>query len=128
MMGELPSAQQKAAFERELTMHTLVHEQLIQFFKGFKHDAHPMAIMVGIVGALSAFEPYSADLACAPESAWISVLACPFKLTIACCNFPLQDVLRLQGSLLHIDHPLLMLTGSSTPVHSSCDFWGSSSA
>lgn len=63
MMGELPSAQQKAAFERELTMHTLVHEQLIQFFKGFKHDAHPMAIMVGVVGALSAFEPYSANIA-----------------------------------------------------------------
>ena len=63
LMGELPTPEQKTAFDRELTMHTLVHEQLIQFFKGFKHDAHPMAIMVGVVGALSAFEPYSADLA-----------------------------------------------------------------
>ena len=68
LMGELPTSQQKAEFDRELTMHTLVHEQLIQFFKGFKHDAHPMAIMVGVVGALAAFEPYSADLACAPAS------------------------------------------------------------
>lgn len=65
LMGELPTSQQKAEFDRELTMHTLVHEQLIQFFRGFKHDAHPMAIMVGVVGALAAFEPYSADLACA---------------------------------------------------------------
>ena len=44
--GELPTSAQKAAFDEEITMHTLVHEQLIQFFKGFKHDAHPMAIMV----------------------------------------------------------------------------------
>ena len=44
--GDLPSAAQKAAFDEEITLHTLVHEQLIQFFKGFKHDAHPMAIMV----------------------------------------------------------------------------------
>ena len=68
LMGELPTSQQKADFDSELTMHTLVHEQLIQFFRGFKHDAHPMAIMVGVVGALSAFEPYSADIACAPAS------------------------------------------------------------
>ena len=44
--GELPTAGEKAVFEREVTLHTLVHEQLIQFYKGFKHDAHPMAIMV----------------------------------------------------------------------------------
>ena len=70
LMGELPTAQEKRAFDKDLTMHTLVHEQLIQFFKGFKHDAHPMAIMVGVVGALSAFEPYSADIACAPLLVW----------------------------------------------------------
>jgi citrate synthase len=63
LMGELPTPEEKSSFDRELTMHTLLHEQLIQFFKGFKHDAHPMAIMVGVAGALSAFEPYSADLA-----------------------------------------------------------------
>ena len=53
-----PSPQaEKAAFEREIKMHTLVHEQLIQFYRGFRHDAHPMAIMCGVVGALSAFYP-----------------------------------------------------------------------
>ena len=43
-------------------MHTLVHEQLISFYRGFKHDAHPMAIMVGVVGALAAFYPGAADI------------------------------------------------------------------
>ena len=82
LMGELPTSQQKADFDRELTLHTLVHEQLIQFFKGFKHDAHPMAIMVGVVGALAAFEPYSADLACAPG---LVLIACwPGLLCHAC--------------------------------------------
>ena len=40
----------------------MVHEQLIQFYKGFRHDAHPMAIMVGVTGALSAFYANAADL------------------------------------------------------------------
>lgn len=48
---------EKLAFEREIKGHTLVHEQLIQFYRGFRHDAHPMAIMCGVVGALSAFYP-----------------------------------------------------------------------
>jgi len=55
--GELPDAEEKEAWHLALSRHTLVHETLIQFFKGYKHDAHPMAIMVGTVGALSAFYP-----------------------------------------------------------------------
>ncbi|KDD72938.1 citrate synthase [Helicosporidium sp. ATCC 50920] len=47
----------RRTFEREIKMHTLVHEQLIQFYRGFRHDAHPMAIMCGVVGALSGFYP-----------------------------------------------------------------------
>ena len=53
--GELPSAKQMEVFEKEITTNTMVHEQLIQFFRGFRRDAHPMAIMCGVVGALSAF-------------------------------------------------------------------------
>ena len=53
--GELPNAKQKAAFEADITRHTMVHEQLSKFFSGFRHDAHPMAVMTGVVGALSAF-------------------------------------------------------------------------
>ena len=52
-----PPQGEKAAFEREIKLHTLVHEQLIQFYRGFRHDAHPMAIMCGVVGALAAFYP-----------------------------------------------------------------------
>lgn len=70
--GELPTQEEKAAFEQDITRHTLIHEQLIQFYKGFRHDAHPMAIMVGVVGALSAFynntkAGAAAEFECAPS-------------------------------------------------------------
>ena len=53
--GELPNATQKVAFETTIKQHTMVHEQLTKFYSGFRRDAHPMAVMVGVVGALSAF-------------------------------------------------------------------------
>ncbi|RAK52949.1 citrate synthase [Phenylobacterium deserti] len=53
--GELPSAAEFTEFEHNITYHTMVHEQFDRFFMGFRRDAHPMAIMVGAVGALSAF-------------------------------------------------------------------------
>ena len=53
--GELPNAEQKAEFTELVTNHTMVNEQLRKFFEGFRRDAHPMAIMCGVVGALSAF-------------------------------------------------------------------------
>jgi citrate synthase len=53
--GELPSAEKFQEFEHTITMHTMVHDQFDRFFQGFRRDAHPMAIMVGAVGALSAF-------------------------------------------------------------------------
>jgi len=55
LYGELPTSDEKQAFERDITYHTMLHEQLMYFFRGFRRDAHPMAIMVGVVGALSAF-------------------------------------------------------------------------
>jgi citrate synthase len=60
--GELPSPEALRAFDRSITMHTMVHEQLHNFFRGFRRDAHPMAIMVGVVGALSAFYHDSTDI------------------------------------------------------------------
>ena len=60
--GELPNPQQKADFERTITYHTMVHEQLAKFYSGFRRDAHPMAIMCGVVGALSAFYHDSTDI------------------------------------------------------------------
>ena len=53
--GELPNAKQKFDFENTIKQHTMVHEQLTKFYSGFRRDAHPMAVMVGVVGALSAF-------------------------------------------------------------------------
>ncbi len=53
--GELPNKAQKDAFEGNIKRHTMVHEQLAKFYSGFRRDAHPMAVMTGVVGALSAF-------------------------------------------------------------------------
>lgn len=62
LYGELPTAAQKAEFDRSVTYHTMVHEQMNRFFHGFRRDAHPMAIMVASVGALSAFYHNSTDI------------------------------------------------------------------
>ena len=53
--GELPNHQQMEEFENRITRHTMVHEQMHYFYRGFRRDSHPMATMVGVVGALSAF-------------------------------------------------------------------------
>jgi citrate synthase len=60
--GELPNGEQFKEFEQTITRHTMVHEQMTRFFTGFRRDAHPMAIMVGTVGALSAFYHDSTDI------------------------------------------------------------------
>jgi len=60
--GELPDAAQKQDWVKHITYHTMVHEQLSSFFNGFRRDAHPMAIMCGVVGALSAFYHDSTDI------------------------------------------------------------------
>lgn len=58
LFGELPTEAQSAEFEREVTQHTMIHEQLISFYRGFRRDAHPMAIMVGVVGFLPRLPRY----------------------------------------------------------------------
>lgn len=60
--GELPNAAEKAQFDQTIKMHTMVHEQIRVFYNGFRRDAHPMAIMCGVVGALSAFYHDSLDI------------------------------------------------------------------
>jgi citrate synthase len=60
--GELPTARQKAVFDNTIKDHTMVHEQLARFYTGFRRDAHPMAVMVGVVGALSAFYHDAMDI------------------------------------------------------------------
>lgn len=60
--GELPTAEQKAKFDYTVMRHNMLHDQILSFFKGFRRDAHPMAVMVGVVGALSAFYHDSLDI------------------------------------------------------------------
>jgi len=62
LYGYLPSPEELEDFESRVTNHTMVHEQMINFFRGFRRDAHPMAIMVGVIGAMSAFYHDSTDI------------------------------------------------------------------
>jgi len=60
--GDLPNKMQFDEFEHNVTYHTMVHEQLHKFYQGFRRDAHPMAIMCGVVGAMAAFYHDSLDI------------------------------------------------------------------
>jgi citrate synthase len=71
--GELPNQAQKTDFEYRVTHHTMVHEQMTRFFQGFRRDAHPMSVLVGNVGALSAFYHDSLDIN-NPEHRFISAI------------------------------------------------------
>ena len=62
LYGELPNKQQLAEFDELVTRHTMVHEQLHYFYRGFRRDAHPMAVMTGVVGAMAAFYHDSTDI------------------------------------------------------------------
>ncbi len=62
LYGDLPSPSERENFQQTLNNHTLLHEQVHQFYKGFRRDAHPMAVMVGVVAALSAFYHDSLDI------------------------------------------------------------------
>ena len=62
LYGELPNAQRKHEFTQTVTHHTMVHEQMQFFLRGFRRDAHPMAVLTGLVGALSAFYHDSTDI------------------------------------------------------------------
>ncbi len=85
--GELPSAGQMQEFDRGIRLHTMVHEQLRQFYNGFRRDAHPMAVICGVVGALSAFYHDSLDVN-NPEHRRISAFRLIAKLpTIASWAF-----------------------------------------
>ncbi|HYA81207.1 MAG TPA: citrate synthase [Methylocystis sp.] len=63
LYGELPSGAEKADFDYRITRHTMIHEQMARFFQAFRRDAHPMAVMVAAVGALSAFYHDSTNIA-----------------------------------------------------------------
>ena len=109
--GELPNAAQKKQFVDTVTKHTMVHEQLTWFFRGFRRDAHPMAMMVGVVGALSAFYQDSLEIA-DPEHRKVAIYRLISKIPpiAAMCyrysnglpfNFPRND-LSYAANFMHM--------------------------
>jgi citrate synthase len=86
--GELPTVDQKDRFLEALKHHTMVHEQIIKFYQGFRRDAHPMAVMVGMVGALSAFYSDNDYDFMSSEGRWIAVSRLLAKMpTIAAMTY-----------------------------------------
>lgn len=109
--GELPNQEQKEAFVKTVKEHTMVHEQLTWFFRGFRRDAHPMAMMVGVVGALSAFYQDSLEIS-DPHHREVAIFRLLSKIpTIAAMcyrysnglpfNFP-RDDLSYAANFLHM--------------------------
>ena len=94
LYGELPSAAQLEEFETLVTNHTMLHEQMVYFYRGFRRDAHPMAIMTGVVGAMSAFYHDSTDIADAHQREVASIRLIAKMPTIAAWAYKL--------SLIHI--------------------------
>src|SRR5436305_981784 len=113
--GELPTASQRKEFEFAITHHTMVHEQMSQFFSGFRRDAHPMAVMVGVVGALSAFYHDSLDIN-NPEHREISAIRLLAKVpTIAamCYKYNMgQPFMYPKNKLNYVENFLHMMFGT----------------
>src|SRR5918993_1528478 len=98
LYGELPTAAQKADFDYRVTRHTMVHDQMNRFFTGFRRDAHPMAIMVACVGALSAFYHDSTDISDPLQRMCFAVPAEEYKVN------PVLSRALDRIFILHADH------------------------
>ncbi len=113
--GELPTKQEYAQFCSDITHHTMVHEQIRNFYNGFRRDAHPMAIMVGVVGALSAFYHDTLDIK-NPEHRTISALRLIAKMpTIAAMSYKYsigQPFMPPQNHLSYAENFLQMMFGT----------------
>ena len=100
--GHLPNATELEEFESLVTNHTMLHEQMVNFFRGFRRDAHPMAIMTGVVGAMSAFYHDSTDITDQHQREVASIrliakmptiAAMAYKYTVGqYCVYPRKDV------------------------------------
>lgn len=110
--AELPNADELKTFEKEVTTHTMVHDQLTNFFKGFRRDAHPMAIMVGVVGALSAFYHDSLDIH-SPKDRHISAIRLIAKvptIVAMCYKYSVgSPFMYPQNKLKYVDNFLRMM-------------------
>ncbi len=112
MHGHLPNAQQFAAFEHEVTHHTMMHEAFRTFLYGFRHDAHPMAMMTGMLGSLAAFYHGDLDLE-DPEQrrlAAIRLLAKVPTIAAACHRYSIGWPIRYpRNNLEYVDRFLHMM-------------------
>jgi len=115
--GELPTAHQLAEFSRGVTYHTMLHEQLRRFFEGFRRDAHPMAVMCGVVGALAAFYHDNLDIN-DPEQRRIAAFRLIAKVpTIAAWAYKYtigQPFIYPRNDLKYADNFLYMLNAVPT--------------
>ncbi len=111
LYGELPSKSQLADFTGRVTRHTMVHEQLHNFFRGFRRDAHPMATMVGVVGAMSAFyhdslnidDPWQREVASIRMVAKLpTIAAMAFKYSVGQPFVYPRNSLSYAGNFLHM--------------------------
>jgi citrate synthase len=111
LYGELPTAAQMADFEGRVTRHTMVHEQMHYFFRGFRRDSHPMATLVGVVGAMSAFyhdsldinDPWQREVAAIRMVAKLpTIAAMAYKYSIGQPFVYPKNSLGYAGNLLHM--------------------------
>jgi citrate synthase len=115
LYGQLPNAQQKADFDAIVTNHTMVHEQLVRFYAGFRRDAHPMAVMCGVVGALSAFYHDSLDINIARHrevSAFRLIAKMPTITAMAYKYNMGQPFMYPRNSLGYVENILHMMFGT----------------
>ncbi|CAK0768563.1 citrate synthase [Gammaproteobacteria bacterium] len=112
LSGELPTAPHLEKFSSLITQHTMVHEGILQFYRGFRHDAHPMAVLLGVVGALSAFHPDGMNVT-DPASRMISAYRLIGKMpTLAAAAFKYfhgQPFVYPDNSLGYIENFLRMM-------------------
>ncbi len=115
LKGDLPTLAQKREWDHGISRHTMVHDQLTRFFNGFRRDAHPMAVMVGVVGALSAFYHDSLDIN-NPAHRDISAIRLLAKVpTIAAMSYKYnmgQPFMYPRNSLGYVENILHMMFGT----------------
>lgn len=115
--GDLPNSMQKADFNDLITNHTMVHEQIRNFYNGFRRDAHPMAVMCGVVGALSSFYHDSLDIKNERhrEIAAIRLIAKMPTLAAMCFKYNFgQPFMQPQNRLSYAENFLHMMFGVPT--------------
>jgi citrate synthase len=113
--GELPNSKELELFVRGIAMHTMVHDQLTNFFKGFRRDAHPMAIMVGVVGALSAFYHDALDIRSKEDRAMCAIrLIAKVPTIVAMCHkySTGSPFIYPQNKLSYVENFMRMMLGT----------------